>query len=121
MYLYRWRTLNNCPLFFDFQNNSLPLIAVNLGYAGLLEKSRGRLSKVIRGFEISSYARVQEDIERWEFEKNCNKRGELFTINPPIWNIRSLDFNLKNWQINDLVEVGYKAAKEVILKSITYS
>lgn len=102
---------SNCPIFFDFQNNFLLLIAINLGYTGLLESSGGRISKIIRGFEISSYARVQEDIKRWEFEKTCNKRGDLLVINPTAWNIRSLDFNLKEWQIDELIEAGYKAAK----------
>ena len=56
---------NNCPIFYDFPDNFMPVLAVNLGYTGLTEKAGGRISKIIRGFEISSYARVQEDIERW--------------------------------------------------------
>ena len=105
---------NNCPLFFDFRDNFLPLLVVNLGYAGLFEKEGGRISKIIRGFEISSFARVQEDIKRWEFENSCNKRGELFVINPPVWNVRSLDFNLKNWQIDEMINAGYNAAKTTL-------
>ncbi len=103
---------NNCPIFFEFNDNHLPLIAVNLGYSGLLEKPGGKISKIIRGFDISSYARVQEDIVRWEFEKTCNKRGELFVVNPTVWNVRSLVFNLKDWQIKEIIESGYKAVKE---------
>lgn len=108
---------NNCPIFFDFENNFSPLLAVNLGYVGLKEKQGGRISKIVRGFEINSFARVQEDIERWEFEKSCKKRGELIVINPPAWNISSLDFNLKDWFIDDLIEAGYKAAKLSLSKS----
>lgn len=107
---------SNCPLFFNFEDNYLPVVAVNLGYTGLLEKESGRISKIIRGFEISSYARVQEDIERWKFEKSCNKRGELIVINPAVWNVRSLDFNLKDWQVDEIIEAGYKAAKETLTK-----
>ncbi|MBI3591725.1 MAG: patatin-like phospholipase family protein [Candidatus Melainabacteria bacterium] len=107
---------DNCPTFFDFKKNFLPLIVVNLGYVGLKEKEGGRISKIIRGFEISSFARVQEDIERWDFEKSCKKRGELFVVNPPVWNISSLDFNLKSFQINELIEAGYKAAKMSLLQ-----
>ncbi len=59
---------------------------------------------------------MQEDIERWDFEKSCKKRGELFVVNPSVWNISSLDFNLKNWQIDDVIESGYKAAKISLLK-----
>ncbi len=59
---------------------------------------------------------MQEDIERWKFEKSCKKRGELTVINPPVWNISSLDFNLRNWQIDDVIEIGYKAAKETLSK-----
>ena len=103
---------NNCPIFFDFENNNLPLMAVSLGYPGLLEKDEGRISKIFRGLEISSHARVQEDIKRWEFEKSCGKRGDLFVINPPVWNIRSLDFNLADFQIDEIIEAGYRAAKE---------
>ena len=108
---------NNTPIFFDFQNNFMPLLAVNLGYTGLLEKEGGRISKIIRGIEISSYAKVQEDIQRWEFEKSCKQRGDLFVVNPAAWNIHSLDFNLKNWQIDELVEAGYKAAKISLSRS----
>ncbi len=107
---------NNCPLFFDFENNFLPVMASNLGYVGLKEKEGGRISKIIRGIEINTFARVQEDIERWKFEKKCNQRGDLFVVNPPVWNISSLDFNLKNWQIDDVIEAGYRAAKETLLK-----
>ncbi len=107
---------NNCPIFFEFNDNCLPLIAVNLGYSGLLEKSGGKISKIIRGFEISSYARVQEDILRWEFEKSCKKRGELVILNPTVWNVRSLDFNLKDWQIDEIIDAGYKAAKVILKK-----
>ena len=105
---------NNCPVFFDFENSFLPVLAVNLGYVGLKEKEGGRISKIIRGLEINSFARVQEDIGRWEFEKKCNQRGDLFVVNPPVWNISSLDFNLKNWQIDDVIEAGYRAAKEML-------
>ena len=107
---------NNCPIFFDFENNNLPLMAVSLGYPGLLEKESGRISKIIRGFEISSYARVQKDIERWDFEKNCGKRSDLFVINPKVWNVRSLDFNLKDWQINEIINAGYEAAKVALMQ-----
>ena len=107
---------NNCPIFFDFENNFLPVLAVNLGYVGLKEKQGGRISKVISGLEINSFARVQEDILRWDFEKSCRKRGDLFVVNPPVWNISSLDFNLKSWQIDDLIEQGYRAAKETLSK-----
>ena len=103
---------NNCPIFFEFKDSFVPVIAVSLGYVGLKEKEGGRISKIIRGFEINSYARVQEDIKRWDFEKTCGKRGELFVIEPPVWNVNSLDFDLKEWQIEDMVEIGYRAAKE---------
>lgn len=102
---------NNCPIFYDFKDNGLPLLVSNLGYAGLVEKEGGRISKIMRGLEISSFARVQEDIVRWNFEKTCNKRGDLFVVNPAAWNIHSLDFNLKDWQIDCLVDAGYKAVK----------
>ena len=108
---------NNCPIFFEFENNFLPVLATNLGYVGLKEKEGGRISKIIRGFEITSFARVQEDIKRWEFEKQCNERGDLFVVNPPVWNISSLDFNLKDWQIDDMVEAGYRAAKEIMSRN----
>ncbi len=104
----------NCPIFFNFNDKSLPVVAVSLGYPGLLEKNEGRISKIIKGLEISSYARVQEDIKRWDFEKSCGKRGNLFVINPGVWNIKSLDFNLKEWQVHELTEAGYKAAKHVL-------
>ena len=109
---------NNCPIFFDFNNNFTSLAVVNLGYVGLKEKEGGRISKIISGIEISSFARVQEDIERWEFEKSCKKRGDLFVINPPVWNISSLNFNLKIWQIDDMIEAGYKAAKVLLATSM---
>lgn len=102
---------NNCPIFFDFADSFMSTLAVSLGYPGLLEKTGGRISKIIRGLEIASFARVQEDIERWGFEKSCKKRGNLIVINPSVWNVRSLDFNLKTWQIDDMIEAGYKAAK----------
>ena len=102
---------NNCPIFFDFKENSLPLLVSNLGYTGLVEKEGGRISKIMRGLEISSFARVQEDIVRWDFEKTCNKRGDLFVVNPAAWNIHSLDFNLKDSQMDILIDAGYKAAK----------
>ena len=108
---------NNCPIFFDFENSFLPVLAINLGYVGLKEKEGGRISKIIRGFEITSFARVQEDIKRWEFEKKCNERGDLFVVNPSVWNISSLDFNLKDWQIDDMVEAGYRAAKEIMSRN----
>ena len=108
----------NCPIFFNFKDSYMSVLAVNLGYVGLKEKEGGRISKIIRGFEISSFARVQEDILRWEFEKSCNERGELFVVNPPVWNISSLDFNLKDWQIDGMIEAGYKAAKEIIGEKI---
>lgn len=111
----------NCPIFFDFKNKSLPVVAVNLGYPGLLEENEGRISKIIKGLEIGSYARVREDIKRWEFEKNCGSRKDLFVINPPVWNIRSLDFNLKEWQIHDMIESGYKAAKYVLSNVDAYN
>ncbi len=107
---------NNCPVFFEFENNFLPVLASNLGYVGLKEKEGGRISNIVRGFEISSFARVQEDIERWEFEKICKKRGDLFVVSSPIWNIDSLNFNLKGWQIDDVIEIGYKTAKEMLSK-----
>lgn len=106
----------NCPIFFNFQDSFLPVIAVNLGYPGLIEENDGRISKIIKGLEISSYARVQEDIKRWEFEKNCGKRGDLFVVNPPVWNVRSLDFNLKDLQMDELISAGYKAAKAALRK-----
>jgi len=37
-------------------------------------------------------------------------------INPPVWNISSLDFNLRDWQMDDVIEAGYKAAKETLSK-----
>lgn len=107
---------NNCPIFFDFKDSSLPLIVSNLGYAGLVENEGGRISKIMRGLEISSFARVQEDIVRWDFEKTCNKRGELLMVNPAAWNIHSLDFNLKDWQMDCLIGAGYKAAKMSLQK-----
>lgn len=107
---------NNCPIFFDFENNSLPLVAVSLGYPGLLEKESGRFSKIMRGFEIASYARVQEDIKRWDFEKSCGKRGDLFVVNPSVWNVRSLDFDLSDFQIDEIINSGYRAAKLTISK-----
>lgn len=107
---------DNCPIFFKFHDKSLPVVAISLGYPGLLEKDDGRISKIIKGLEISSYARVQEDIKRWDFEKGCGKRGDLFVINPAVWNIRSLDFNLKEWQLHKMIEAGYKAAKYVLSK-----
>jgi len=107
---------NNCPIFFDFEDNKLPLIAISLGYPGLIEKESGRISKIFRGLEITSYARVQEDIKRWEFEKTCGKRGDLFVINPPVWNVRSLDFNLSDFQIDEIINAGYKAAKITLAK-----
>ena len=55
---------------------------------------------------------MQEDIRRWEFEEKCNQRGELIVINVPVWNVSSLDFNLKNWQIDEMINVGYRAVKE---------
>ena len=109
---------DNCPVFFDFADNFLPVLAVNLGYVGLKEKEGGRISKIIRGFEINSFARVQEDIQRWEFEKSCKKRGELFVVNPSVWNISSLDFNLREWQIEDIIEAGYRAAKEMLSEKL---
>ena len=112
---------DNCPVFFDFEDKSIPVLAVSLGYTGLLEKSGGRISQIIRGFEINSYARIQEDIKRWDFEKQCGKRGDLIVINPPIWNIRSLDFNIKDWQINDLIDAGYRAAKDTLMKTTLVS
>jgi predicted acylesterase/phospholipase RssA len=105
---------NNCPIFFNFNDDSYPLITSNLGYAGLVEKEGGRISKIINGLEIMSYARVQEDIERWNFEMNCNKRGELTVINPAAWNVHSLDFNLKDFQIDTLIEAGYSEAKKTL-------
>ncbi|GEM_PF-2970755 len=109
---------NNCPIFFNFTDNCLPLLGVNLGYTGLLDKVNGRISQIIRGFEISSFARVQEDIEQWDFEKSCKKRGDLFVVNPSAWNIRSLDFNLKEWQIEELTEAGYRAAQQTLIEAI---
>jgi predicted acylesterase/phospholipase RssA len=109
---------DNCPIFFDFKEPFLPVLAVNLGYPGLLEKTGGRISKIIRGLEISSYARVQEDIKRWEFEKSCGKRGELFVLNPPVWNVQSLNFDLKDWQIDELINAGYQSAKETFSKKV---
>ena len=106
---------NNCPIFYNFKDNYLPLLASNLGYTGLLEKPGGRISQIIRGFEIASYAKVQEDIEQWDFEKSCKKRGDLFVANPSAWNIRSLDFNLKEWQIDELINAGYSAAKKALV------
>lgn len=103
---------NNIPIFYDFKDKNLPLIASNLGYTGLLEKEGGRISKIIRGFEISSYAKLQEDINNWAFAKECGKRNELIVINSSVWNISSLDFNLSDWQINEMIEAGYKAAKK---------
>ena len=103
---------NNCPLFFNFENSFLPVLGVNLGYVGLKDESKGRISKIIRGFEINFFARVQEDIEKWNFEKSCKKRGELIVVNPTVWNVGSLDFNLKEWQIDDMINAGYNAAKE---------
>ena len=107
---------NNCPIFFNFEDKFIPTLAVSLGYPGLLEDMGGRISKIIRGIEISSYAKVQEDIERWEFEKDCKQRGDLFVINPKVWNVRSLDFNLKDFQIDEMIEAGYKAARSGILQ-----
>ena len=109
---------DNCPIFFDFKKNSLPLLAVSLGYPGLLEKNDGRISKIIKGLEIASYAKVQEDIERWEFEKNCGKRSDLFVVNPPVWNVHSLDFNLKDFQIDGMIEAGYKACRETLIGTL---
>lgn len=105
---------NSCPIFFDFKNSFSPVLAVSLGYPGLLEKEGGRFSKILRGIEINSYARVQEDKKRWEFEKSCDKRGDLFLVNPKVLNVRSLDFGLKDWQINEIINAGYKAAKETL-------
>mgnify|MGYP003395648834 CR=1 FL=1 len=45
---------------------------------------------------------------------SCNKRGELTVINPAAWNIHSLDFNIKDFQIDTLVEAGYSEAKKVL-------
>ncbi len=107
---------DNCPIFFNFEDNCKPLIVSNLGYTGLVEKAGGRISQIIRGLEISSFARVQEDIERWYFEKDCKKRGELYVINPPVWNVKSLDFNLKDFQIEEMIKAGYNAAKKILTK-----
>lgn len=104
----------SCPVFFDFKETKLPLIAISLGYPGLLEKEGGRISKVIRGLEITSYARVQEDVKRWEFEKTCGKRGDLFLISPKVLNVRSLDFGLSDFQIDEIISAGYRAAEEIL-------
>ena len=110
---------DNCPVFFNFKDNCKPLIVSNLGYTGLTEKPGGRISQIIRGLEISSFARVQEDIERWLFEKDCKKRGDLFVINSPVWNIKSLDFNLKDFQITEMIKAGYNAAQEIFKSKLT--
>ncbi len=107
---------NNCPIFFDFEDNFTSLVVSNLGYTGLVEKEGGRISKIIRGLEINSFARVQEDIQRWNFEKTCNKRGLLTVINPSVWNINSLDFNLSDSQMEELINAGYEAGKKSFVK-----
>lgn len=103
---------NNCPVFFNFKDNFLPVLAVSLGYPGLIETSGGRISKIFRGLEITSFARVEEDINRWKAEKECKLRGELHLIHPKVWNVRSLDFNLRDFQINEIIQAGYMAAQE---------
>ncbi|MBI2995674.1 MAG: patatin-like phospholipase family protein [Candidatus Melainabacteria bacterium] len=105
---------NSCPIFFNFQDNFLSLLAISLGYVGLKENEGGKISKIIQGFEILSFARVQEDINRWKFEKDCKQRGDLFVINPAVWNVSSLDFNLKNWQIDEIINAGYLAARRIL-------
>lgn len=105
---------NNCPLFFDFQNSSLPLIVVNLGYAGLLDKEGGRISKIIKGLEVSSFSRFKEELIRWDFEKKCGQRGNLISITPNVWNINSLNFNLSDFEINNLITTAYKATSLVL-------
>lgn len=107
---------NNLPIFFDFQEPLAPLIAVNLSTPPFQKETKGRLSKIFRGLEISSYARFQEDLKRWEEGQSCNKRGELYLINPPYQNINSLDFDLSNKQIDNMINCGYESAKIALTK-----
>lgn len=102
---------NNAPIFFDFKDPSTPLIAVNLGYTALPPEPKGRVSKIFRGYEISSFAKFQEDLKRWDVEKTCKKRGELFVIKPAVWNVNALDFDLTDSEVENLIEAGYKAMK----------
>lgn len=109
---------NNAPIFYDFKNSCSPLLVSALGYTGLCLHEGGRISKLIRSFEIASYARLKEDVEQWEFEKNCKQRGDLILIKPPVWDINSLDFNISESQIETLIENGYNACKKAFAKEM---
>lgn len=112
---------NNTPIFFDFEDALTPLIAVNVSTPPFQEETKGKLSKIFRGVEISSYARFQEDLKRWEEGKVCNQRGELYLINPTCQNINSLDFDINEKQIEELIDIGYSFAKEALNTSTNSS
>ncbi|MBI1858934.1 MAG: patatin-like phospholipase family protein [Candidatus Melainabacteria bacterium] len=105
---------NNTPLFFDFADLLLPVLVVNLSSYTQFKETKGRISKIIRGYEISSYARFIEDLKRWEEAKTCKKRGELTTITPNLSHINPLDLDLTDEEIDKLIDIGYKAAKEAL-------
>lgn len=107
---------NNLPLFFDFKDPLFPVLAINLNYLSPTKEHTGRFSKIFAGLEISSYARFKEDIKRWDIEKKCKNRGELYLVTPKIEKINSLDLDISDKQINELIELGYNAALEVITK-----
>lgn len=104
---------NNVPIYFPFRDNSLPVVAVNLGYSGRIAHPKGRISKIMHGIEMISYARFTEDVQKW----TSLKQNQLITVNPEVWHFGSLDFKLNEKQIDEMIELGYKATFKA-LKSL---
>ena len=68
--------------------------------------------------KIKSVA-IRKNLCKSRFEA-YSYRVKLIQINKnalSVWNIRSLDFHLKDWQIDDIIDAGYKAAKMSLSKN----
>lgn len=109
---------NNVPILHEFKDKKLPTIAVNLGYSGKIKKVKGRLSKIVQGLEIISYAAFRANVKKYLFEVGDQDRGLLFTINPEVWSMSALNFGLSDSDMDWLIKQGYKKAKKALTPAI---
>jgi len=105
---------SNVPIFFNFKNPGLPVLAVNLNYYAPFDESKRRISKIFEGRELSSYARFEEDVKRWDSEK----REDLHLVTPPLQNIDPLKLDITDKEFDELIDIGYNAAKDALKPTV---
>lgn len=103
----------NLPIFFPFRDQTLPVVAVNLGYAGKAKKTKGRVGQIMHGIEVMQYFKFQNDITLWNRIFGAGR--PLIVINPKVYDIRSVDFGINGRQMDSMIQKGYAATQKTIM------